>query len=73
MEHAVAKLDGGIHNTLTDPFEKSKTFFFFFASSIMKNILLFAPPRFPVNLICFIDFGSVSSACYLLKSITIIL
>ena len=37
----------------------------------MKNIVACCS-RFPVKLIC-IDFRSVSSACYLLKSIAIIL
>ena len=43
-----------------------------FASSIMKNI--FEPSalsRFPVKLICCIDFGLTSSFCCLLKSIAI--
>ena len=36
-------------------FHLRKIFFFFFASSIMKNIIVFASPsqaRFPVKLIC---------------------
>ena len=40
----------------------------------MKKIV--APPdkfRFPVKLICCIAFNSASSACYLLKSVAIIL
>ena len=61
-----------IYNTLTVPCEKSKIVSF--TSLTMKNINVFAfPPRarLPVKLICYIDFGSVSSACCLLKSITI--
>ena len=48
----------------------------FFASSVMKNIVVFAigyRARFPIKLICCIAFGSASSACCLLKSIAIIL
>ena len=45
-----------------------------FASSVMKNIVLFpGRSRFPVKLICCIVFGSALSACCLLKSIVIIL
>ena len=45
-----------------------------FDSSIMKKIVLFsARSRFPVRLICCAAFGSASNACYLLKSIAIIL
>ena len=51
-----------MHNTFTVPCEKSK---------IVKNILAFFS-RFLVKLICCIVFGSVSSACCLLKSISII-
>ena len=57
--------------------KKFKNLFRFFlkskvTSSIMRNIVLF-PFRFkfPVNLIWSIVFGSVSSACCLLKSIKI--
>ena len=58
------------HNTLTVPFEKSKTVSF--ASSIMKNIVE-SPTlsKFPVKLICWIAFGSASSFCCLLKSIAV--
>ena len=52
------------------PCEKSKIVSF--PSSVMKNIVpLFS--RFPVKLICYIAFGSASSACFLLKSIATIL
>ena len=44
-----------------------------FASLIMKNIIARALWfRFPVKLICFIAFGSTSSACCLPKSVGII-
>ena len=46
------------------------------ASSIMKNIVVFtfrSFSKFPVKLICCIDFGSASTACCLLKVIGIIL
>ena len=37
----------------------------FFASSMMKNIVVFSPQsRFLVQLISCIDFGSASGACY---------
>ena len=53
-----------IHNTLTVPCEKSKMVSF--ASSIMKNIEgPAARSKFPVKLICYIAFGSASSACCL--------
>ena len=43
-----------------------------FASSIMKNIVVYSgQSRFPVKLICCIAFGSTSNACCLLKSIAI--
>ena len=45
---------------------------FFFASSIMKNIVEpSALSRFPVKYICYIAFGSASSFCCLFKSIAI--
>ena len=60
------------NNALTVPFEKSKTFSF--VSSIIKNIVsLSALFRFPVELICFIDFGSASCFCCLLKSVAVYL
>ena len=59
-----------IHNTLTDPYQKSKIASS--TSSVMKN-LLFSLSRFPIKLICCIAFGSVSSACCFLKSIAICL
>ena len=48
---------------------------FLFASSTMENVFAFlCQARFPVvKLICCIAFGSASSACYLLKTISIIL
>ena len=53
-------------------YEKYKTVSLAFP--IMKKIVLFPSlVRFPVKLICYISFGSVSSVCCLLKSITIIL
>ena len=59
-----------ICDTLTDLCEKSRMVSF--TSPIMKNIV---PPsirsRYLVKLICCIAFESTSSACYLLKSITI--
>ena len=61
-----------VHNTSTVPSEKYKTVFF--ASSIIKNIAVFAigfQARFPVKLICYIAFGSTSSVCCFLKSIAI--
>ena len=45
-----------------------------FASSIMKNIVVLvieSRGSFSVKLICYIVFGSTSSACCLLKSIAI--
>ena len=72
MERAVAKSYDDIHNTLTVPCDKSKMISF--TSSIMKNInLSLLPYRFPVKLVCYIAFGSASSACCLLKFISIIL
>ena len=54
-----------IYNTFTVPFEKSKTFSF--ASSIMKNVVIFlVPSKFAVKLFCWIALGSASRACYLL-------
>ena len=54
-----------IYNTFTVPFEKSKTFSF--ASSIMKNVVVFlVPSKFAVKLFCWIALGSASRACYLL-------
>ena len=61
-----------IHDTFTAPCEKSKMVSF--ASSIMKNIVVFvflSLSKFLVKLICCIAFGSASSACFLLKSIAI--
>ena len=58
----------------TIPCEKSEIVFFFFASSIIKNIVAFPfgfPAGFPVKLNHCITFGSTSSAYYLLKSIAI--
>ena len=52
--------------------EKSKIVSF--ASPIIKNVV--APPsrsKFPVIVICCTTFGSASRACYLIKSIAIIL
>ena len=72
MERAVAKSYDDIRNTLTVPCDKSKMISF--TSSIMKNInLSLLPSRFRVKLVCYIAFGSASSACCLLKSISIIL
>ena len=45
-----------------------------FASSIMKNIVVLvieSRGSFSVKLICYIAFGSTSSACCVLKSIVI--
>ena len=45
-----------------------------FNSSIIKKIDVFSYwSRFPVKIICCVAFGTASRACYLLKSITIIL
>ena len=74
MEHAVTKSYGDIYITLTVPREESKMVSF--ASSIMKNIVVFAfgfRARFLAKLIYCTVFGSASSACCLLKSIAIIL
>ena len=61
-----------IHNTLTSPSEKSKMDSL--ASSILKNIVTAAVwSRFLVKLIFCIAFGSASSACYLLKSVSAVL
>ena len=45
---------------------------FLFGSSITKKIVFPARSSFPVKLICCIVFGSVSSACCLLKSIAML-
>ena len=46
----------------------------FYASSRMKNIVIFrAWSRFPVKLTCYVTFGSVSSSCCIPKSIDIVL
>ena len=61
-----------IHNTFTVPCRKSKMVSF--ASSILKNIVAFpCRSKFAVILLYSIAFGSESSACFLLKSIVIIL
>ena len=61
-----------IYNTFTVSCEKSKTVSF--ASSVMKNIVVFpALSRSAVKLICWFALGSASSACWLLKSIVLIL
>ena len=60
-----------IYKTFTVSCEKSKTVSF--ASSIIKNIVLFPVlSKFAVKLICWIGVGSASRACCLLKSIAII-
>ena len=72
-EDVVAKLYDDIYNILTVPCEKSKTVSF--TSSVMKNIVVSSFPsqaRSPVKLICCIAFRSASSACCLLKSISIL-
>ena len=57
-------------NTLSVPFEKSKTVSF--ASSVIKNIVApCALSRFPVKLNFRLAFGSSSVFCCLLKSIAI--
>ena len=72
VEHAVAKSWDDVPNTLRVPCEKSKMLFF--ASSIMRNIVVSpSQSRVAVKLICCIAFESASSACCLLKSIAIIL
>ena len=59
------------YKTFTVPCEKSKTVSF--ASSVIKNIVVFpALSKFALKLICWITVGSVSRT-YLLKSIAIIL
>ena len=56
VERAVAKSYDNIHNTFINPCEKSKTVSF--ASSIMKNIVMFPDLfTFAVKLICCIAFG----------------
>ena len=58
-----------------DPCEKflAPCKIFSFNSSVMKNIVVYTScSRFPVKVICYIDFGSASSTCYLLLSIIII-
>ena len=60
-----------IYKSFAVPCEKSKTVSF--ASSIIKNIVLFPVlSKFAVKLICWIAVGSASRACRLLKSIAII-
>ena len=59
-----------MYNTLTVPCEKSKIVPF--ASSIMKNIVVFPTrSKFSEKLSCCIAFGSASRAGCLLKSIVI--
>ena len=54
------------------PYERSKMVSF--ASSVMKNIIVFPPrPKFVVKLICCVAFGSASSTYCLLKSISIVM
>ena len=62
-----------MYNTLAVLWEKSKMVYF--ASSIIKSVIVYLASlsRFPMKLICYIAFGSLSSACCLLKSISIIL
>ena len=72
MEHAVAKSYGEIHNAFKVLCRKSKMVSF--ASSLSKNDT--APSswsKFPVPLIYFTAFGSISSACCLLKFVAIVL
>ena len=72
VENAVAKCYDNNHNTLTVRCGESKMVFL--DSSTMKSIALFhSRSGFTVKLICGIAFGSGSIACYLLKSIAIIL
>ena len=59
-----------MYNTFTVPSEMSKIVSF--ASSIMKNIVVFSfRSQFPVEEICCNAFGSTSSASRLLKPIAI--
>ena len=74
MERTVTKSYGDMHNTLTVPCGKPKMVSF--VSSIMKNTVAFAfhpRTRFPVKLTYGTAFGSASSSCRVLKSISIIL
>ena len=72
MKHAVANSYDNIYNTYTVSCEKLKMAFF--TSSIIKNNDLSLPPsKFPVKLICCIAFQLASSACFLRKSIAVIL
>ena len=57
-----------VYNTHTVPCEKS--IIVFFVSSLMKNITDFFS-KLSIKFICFIAFGSASSACCLLKSVAI--
>ena len=60
------------YKTFTVPCEKPKTVSFAF--SIIKNIVVFPSlSKFAVKLFCWIAVGSASNACYLLRSIAIIL
>ena len=59
-----------IHHTFPVPCKKPNIIYF--ASSIMKSIVVFSACfKFPINLICCIAFESASSTCCLLKSIAI--
>ena len=61
-----------VYYTLALPWEK--LYVVYFASSYMKNFVVFpAQPIFPVIFIYCIAFGSVSNICWLIKSIAIIL
>ena len=57
-------------DTLTVPFKETRIVSI--ASSIVKEgVAPSALSKFPVKLICSIDFGWASNFCYLLKSIAI--
>ena len=69
--HAVAKSYDEICSTLTVPCKKSKMVYFT-SSSMKNNNLLSLPSRLPVKLIFCFAFKSASSACCLLKYISVI-
>ena len=61
-----------IYNILPIPCQKSKMVSF--GTSRMKSIVIISgQSRFPGKLICYIAFGSASTASFLVKSIAIIL
>ena len=53
--------------------EKPKIYIYFFVFPVMKSVVFPVLFRFPVKLICYINFGLASSSCCLPKSIAMII